>query len=75
MSAFGPQGPWAGRRGYDSLVQTCSGMNVSEAEHFGGDAVLGYHAEAVGKRQGVLVVKMRFSIISSLLLSDICKRV
>ncbi|KAK7414925.1 hypothetical protein QQX98_006250 [Neonectria punicea] len=35
MSAFGPQGPWSGRRGYDSLVQTCSGMNVSEAEHAG----------------------------------------
>ncbi|KAM0429815.1 hypothetical protein ACHAPT_006421 [Fusarium lateritium] len=33
MSAFGPKGPWSGRRGYDSLVQTCSGMNVSEAEH------------------------------------------
>ncbi|KAI1980207.1 hypothetical protein LOZ54_005904 [Ophidiomyces ophidiicola] len=26
--------PWAGYRGFDSLVQTCSGMNVSEAEHF-----------------------------------------
>lgn len=36
MSAFGPAGPWAGRRGFDSLVQTCAGMNVSEAEHFGG---------------------------------------
>lgn len=35
MSAFGPGGPWSGRRGYDSLVQTCSGMNVSEAEHAG----------------------------------------
>ncbi|KAM5354130.1 hypothetical protein ACJ41O_000780 [Fusarium nematophilum] len=35
MSAFGPDGPWSGRRGYDSLVQTCSGMNVSEAEHAG----------------------------------------
>ncbi|KAF6842752.1 caib baif family enzyme, partial [Colletotrichum musicola] len=35
MSAFGPAGPWSGRRGYDSLVQTCSGMNVSEAEHAG----------------------------------------
>ncbi|KAH8901227.1 hypothetical protein GQ53DRAFT_707521 [Thozetella sp. PMI_491] len=33
MSAFGPNGPWAKRRGFDSLVQTCSGMNVSEAEH------------------------------------------
>ncbi|KAJ5092501.1 hypothetical protein NUU61_007371 [Penicillium alfredii] len=35
MSAYGPNGPWAQRRGFDSLVQTCSGMNVSEAEHFG----------------------------------------
>ncbi|KAF2021659.1 CAIB/BAIF family enzyme [Aaosphaeria arxii CBS 175.79] len=35
MSAFGPNGPWRGRRGFDSLVQTCSGMNVSEAEHHG----------------------------------------
>ncbi|KAF2152249.1 hypothetical protein K461DRAFT_256052 [Myriangium duriaei CBS 260.36] len=35
MSAFGPKGPWANRRGFDSLVQTCSGMNVSEAEHAG----------------------------------------
>ena len=32
LSAFGSQGPWAGRRGFDSLVQTCSGMNVAEAE-------------------------------------------
>ena len=35
MSAYGSSGPWAARRGFDSLVQTCSGMNVSEAEHFG----------------------------------------
>jgi hypothetical protein len=35
MSAYGPFGPWKDRRGFDSLVQTCSGMNVSEAEHFG----------------------------------------
>ncbi|KAF4337912.1 Formyl-coenzyme A transferase [Fusarium beomiforme] len=35
MSAFGPDGPWSGRRGFDSLVQTCSGMNVSEAIHAG----------------------------------------
>jgi crotonobetainyl-CoA:carnitine CoA-transferase CaiB-like acyl-CoA transferase len=35
LSAYGPTGPWSKRRGFDSLVQTCSGMNVSEAEHFG----------------------------------------
>jgi hypothetical protein len=38
MSAFGPDGHWSIRRGFDSLVQTCTGMNVSEAEHYGGDA-------------------------------------
>lgn len=35
LSAYGPAGPWSTRRGFDSLVQTASGMNVSEAEHFG----------------------------------------
>ncbi|KAK5072442.1 hypothetical protein LTS08_008072 [Lithohypha guttulata] len=35
MSAYGPDGPWSDKRGFDSLVQTCSGMNVSEAEHYG----------------------------------------
>ncbi|KAG9251297.1 CoA-transferase family III domain-containing protein [Emericellopsis atlantica] len=35
MSAFGPRGSWSKRRGFDSLVQTLSGMNVSEAEHAG----------------------------------------
>lgn len=35
MSAYGHFGPWNTKRGFDSLVQTCSGMNVSEAEHFG----------------------------------------
>lgn len=35
MSAYGPDGPWNFQRGFDSLLQTCSGMNVSEACHFG----------------------------------------
>jgi crotonobetainyl-CoA:carnitine CoA-transferase CaiB-like acyl-CoA transferase len=35
MSAYGPSGPWNSNRGFESLIQTCSGMNVSEAEHFG----------------------------------------
>lgn len=29
LSAYGIEGPWAGRRGFDSLVQTCSGLNVA----------------------------------------------
>ncbi|KAF2093851.1 CoA-transferase family III [Rhizodiscina lignyota] len=35
LCAYGNSGPWAKNRGFDSLVQTCSGMNVSEAEHYG----------------------------------------
>lgn len=30
LCAYGWQGPWAGRRGFDSLVQTASGINVDE---------------------------------------------
>ena len=32
LSAYGSQGPWARRRGFDSLVQTAMGFNVAEAE-------------------------------------------
>jgi crotonobetainyl-CoA:carnitine CoA-transferase CaiB-like acyl-CoA transferase len=35
LSAYGSSGPWAGRRGFDSLVQTASGFNVAEAQAFG----------------------------------------
>jgi hypothetical protein len=35
LSAYGTEGPWALRRGFDSIVQTCSGMNVAEADRFG----------------------------------------
>ena len=35
LSAYGPAGPWAGRRGFDSLVQTATGFNLAEAEAFG----------------------------------------
>ncbi|KAI0450024.1 CoA-transferase family III [Xylaria acuta] len=36
LSAFGPEGPWKDRRGFDSLVQACSGINVAEAAAYGG---------------------------------------
>lgn len=32
LSAYGEQGPWAQRRGFDSLVQTATGFNLAEAE-------------------------------------------
>jgi hypothetical protein len=35
LSAYGRTGPWAGRRGFDSLVQTATGFNMAEAAAFG----------------------------------------
>jgi crotonobetainyl-CoA:carnitine CoA-transferase CaiB-like acyl-CoA transferase len=35
LSAWGPDGPWRLRRGFDSLVQTAAGFNLDEAEAAG----------------------------------------
>jgi crotonobetainyl-CoA:carnitine CoA-transferase CaiB-like acyl-CoA transferase len=35
LCAYSHAGPWANRRGFDSLVQTASGLNAAEAEAFG----------------------------------------
>lgn len=35
LSAYGTEGPWAGRRGFDSLVQTAMGFNRAEGEAAG----------------------------------------
>lgn len=35
LSAYGPHGPWADRRGFDSLVQTAMGFNHAEGEAAG----------------------------------------
>ncbi|HEY9067606.1 MAG TPA: CoA transferase [Burkholderiaceae bacterium] len=35
LSAYGDVGPWGGKRGFDSLVQTATGFNVAEAEAAG----------------------------------------
>lgn len=35
LSAYGSSGPWGGRRGFDSLVQTATGFNVAEAQAAG----------------------------------------
>ncbi|CAE6353423.1 unnamed protein product [Rhizoctonia solani] len=32
LSAYGTEGPWGGRRGFDSLVQAATGFNIAEAE-------------------------------------------
>jgi len=35
LCAYGAQGPWQDRRGFDSLVQTATGFNLAEAEAAG----------------------------------------
>lgn len=35
LSAYGRSGPWADKRGFDSLVQTACGINLAEAQAFG----------------------------------------
>jgi len=37
LSAYGEKGPWAQRRGFDSLVQTATGFNLAEAEAAGAE--------------------------------------
>ncbi len=37
LSAYGDRGPWAGRRGFDSLVQTAAGFNIAEARAVGAE--------------------------------------
>ncbi len=37
LSAYGSRGPWADRRGFDSLVQSATGFNHAEAEAAGAD--------------------------------------
>jgi crotonobetainyl-CoA:carnitine CoA-transferase CaiB-like acyl-CoA transferase len=36
LSAFGRTGPWAGRRGFDTVVQTVSGITTRQSELFPG---------------------------------------
>jgi hypothetical protein len=38
LSAFGHAGPWAGRRGFDTVVQTVSGITTRQAEVVPGKA-------------------------------------
>jgi crotonobetainyl-CoA:carnitine CoA-transferase CaiB-like acyl-CoA transferase len=37
LTAYSHKGPWANRRGFDSLVQTATGFNHAEAEAAGSD--------------------------------------
>jgi crotonobetainyl-CoA:carnitine CoA-transferase CaiB-like acyl-CoA transferase len=55
LSAYGQQGPWAGRRGFDSLVQNASGLNVAEAQAAGVPAPRELPAQALDHASGYLM--------------------
>lgn len=55
LSAYGPAGPWSGRHGFDSLVQTASGFNAAEAEAFGQAAPRPLPAQALDHATGYLL--------------------
>ncbi|HXP75747.1 MAG TPA: CoA transferase [Stellaceae bacterium] len=55
LSAYGHRGPWAGRRGFDSLVQTASGFNAAEAEAAGVSQPKPLPAQALDHASGYLM--------------------
>ncbi|MED5618836.1 CoA transferase [Ideonella sp. BN130291] len=55
LTAYGPIGPWARRRGFDSLVQTASGFNVAEAEAAGSTEPRPLPAQALDHASGYLL--------------------
>jgi hypothetical protein len=63
LCAYGHEGPWAPRRGFDSLVQTASGFNVAEAQAFGASEPKPLPAQALDHATGYL---MAFAAMSAL---------
>ena len=55
LSAYGPTGPWSGRRGFDSLVQTATGFNAAEAQAFGSGPARSLPAQIFDHACGYLI--------------------
>jgi crotonobetainyl-CoA:carnitine CoA-transferase CaiB-like acyl-CoA transferase len=55
LSAYGHEGPWAGRHGFDSLVQTACGINHAEAEAAGIDRPKELPCQALDHATGYLM--------------------
>ena len=63
LCAYGHEGPWAKRRGFDSLVQTASGLNEAEAKAFGSSEPKALPAQELDHATGYLLA---FAAISAL---------
>ena len=55
LSAYGHSGPWAERRGYDSLVQTATGFNHAEGQAAGLDGPKELPAQMLDHASGYLM--------------------
>lgn len=55
LSAYGHLGPWSDRRGFDSLVQTATGINAAEAEAAGSEEPKPLPAQALDHASGYLM--------------------
>jgi CoA transferase family III len=55
LSAYGDMGPWASRRGFDSLVQTATGFNVAEAGAAGVEGPKELPCQALDHASGYLL--------------------
>jgi crotonobetainyl-CoA:carnitine CoA-transferase CaiB-like acyl-CoA transferase len=55
LSAYGHSGPWAERRGYDSLVQTATGFNHAEGQAAGLDGPKELPAQILDHASGYLM--------------------
>jgi crotonobetainyl-CoA:carnitine CoA-transferase CaiB-like acyl-CoA transferase len=63
LSAYGREGPWRDRRGFDSLVQTASGFNLAEAGAAGETRPRPLPAQALDHASGYLLA---FGILAAL---------
>jgi crotonobetainyl-CoA:carnitine CoA-transferase CaiB-like acyl-CoA transferase len=63
LCAYGYDGPWAPRRGFDSLVQTASGLNAAEAEAFGAREPTPLPAQVLDHATGYLLA---FAVMAAL---------
>jgi len=55
LSAYGHTGPWAARRGFDSLVQTATGFNYEEGRAAGIEGPREWPAQALDHASGYLM--------------------
>ncbi|NYT23236.1 CoA transferase [Alcaligenaceae bacterium] len=63
LSAFGNKGPWAGRRGFDSLLQTAMGFNIAEQEAFGADSPKPMPMQILDESTGYLIAMLVSTVL------------